>query len=103
MIGMVAFTCLPLDSDTQPMVREGLTLTKERGESGFLAWLSACCCSLSVPAKASAAGTLCCSENTWMVPLSLETASQSGQSPFENAMLCMHAGSAPLRSSYKEL
>lgn len=73
----------------------GLTLTKESGETGLRR--------PTAPSEdaflTSGAGWRWSRENTCTVPLSEDRASHCGLSPLLNAMLYMHAGSAPLRSS----
>jgi hypothetical protein len=78
--------------------RKRHTLTKESAESGFLAWASRSGAPLGDESGA-VEGVFRCKEKMWMVPLSLDTASQSGLSPLEKARLYIQAGSAPLRSS----
>lgn len=82
---------------------EGLTLTKDRAEVGFRAEAAS---PLEAGESGSAALELLAawpprlrSEKTWTVPLSDDTASQSGCSPLEKARLYMQAGSAPRLSS----
>ena len=78
-----------------------LTLTKDNADKGFFAWLT----SLSgapLGAESGISGVFCCREKMWIVPLSLDTASQSGQSPLEKARLYMHAPSTPLLNSCRQ-
>ena len=72
-----------------------LTLTKDSGETG-LRWPDAASEGAFLTAGA---GWRWSREKTCTVPLSEDRASHCGLSPLLNAMLYMHAGSAPLRSS----
>ena len=72
-----------------------LTLTKDSGETG-LRWPEAASEGAFLTAGA---GWRWSREKTCTVPLSEDRASHCGRSPRLNAMLYMHAGSAPLRSS----
>ncbi len=72
-----------------------LTLTNERGETGLRCPAPAS----EGPFLTSGAGWRESREKTCTVPLSDDRASHCGLSPLLKAMLYMHAGSAPLRSS----
>ena len=72
-----------------------LTLTKESGETG-LRWPDAASEGAFLTVGA---GRRWSRKKTCTVPLSEDRASHWGLSPLLNAMLYMHAGSAPLRSS----
>lgn len=75
-----------------------LTLTKENEDKGFLAEPSARS-GRPFSVNPPPVWPCCCSEKMCTVPLSLDIASQSGFSPLEKAMLNIHAGSVPRRSS----
>ncbi len=88
-------------SGTADKISKKLTLTNLSAETGFFGLLPSICVDVA-SVDGIAAVRLGSRLNTWTVPLSLDTATNSGMSPRENAMLKILAGSAPRLSSCQQ-
>ena len=96
-LGMVT---LGLPGTTDKLNRK-LTLTNLSAETGFFGLLPSICVEVA-SVDGMAAVRLGSRLKTWTVPLSLDTATNWGMSPHENAMLKILAGSAPRLSSCQQ-
>ena len=88
-------------SGTSDKITRKLTLTNLSAETGFFGLLPSICVEVA-SVDGMAAVRLGSRLKTWTVPLSLDTATNWGMSPRENAMLKILAGSAPRLSSCRQ-